>query len=77
MLPGAAAPYDWRVSEPASPLPLLLDSLREAALIVGGDCVIFANAAARDLLGEDIEGASLAELIAHPAAIQVLARPSP
>jgi two-component system phosphate regulon sensor histidine kinase PhoR len=57
--------------------PHLLEALSEAALIVGGGKVLAANAAARDLLGETIEGMRIEDVLAHPGALQVLDRPGP
>jgi two-component system, OmpR family, phosphate regulon sensor histidine kinase PhoR len=53
----------------------LLEGLTEAALIVADGRVLAANAMARSLLGEGIGGASLAEAISHPAALEALERP--
>jgi two-component system phosphate regulon sensor histidine kinase PhoR len=52
----------------------LLEGLSEASLIVGDGRVLEANAAARALLGSDLDGAPVTEVIAHPVARQVLAR---
>lgn len=54
--------------------PALLESLSEAALIAADWRVQCANAAARALLGERIEGATLDSVISHPAAIEALER---
>src|SRR3954466_7568793 len=58
----------------ATAAPALLEGLSEAALIAGGDRVLAANAAARSLLGQTIDGARLGEVIAHPAALEALDR---
>jgi two-component system phosphate regulon sensor histidine kinase PhoR len=52
----------------------LLDGLSEAALIASDWRVLSANAAARSLLGQGIEGALLDEVISHPAAVEALER---
>lgn len=54
---------------------LLLDGLSEAAVIAAGGRVGAANAAARALLGEAIEGQAIAQVISHPAALEALERP--
>jgi two-component system phosphate regulon sensor histidine kinase PhoR len=54
--------------------PALLESLSEAALIAADWRVQCANAAARALLGERIEGAMLDRVISHPAALEALER---
>jgi two-component system, OmpR family, phosphate regulon sensor histidine kinase PhoR len=56
--------------------PALLDALSEAALIACDGHVAAANAAARSLLGQNIDGAALDRVIAHPAAIEALERPT-
>lgn len=58
----------------ATVAPALLEGLSEAALIAAGDRVLAANAAARALLGQTIEGARLGDVIAHPAALEALDR---
>jgi two-component system phosphate regulon sensor histidine kinase PhoR len=55
-------------------LRALLEGLTEAALVVANARVAAANAAARTLLGGAIEGASVEQAIAHPAAIEALER---
>jgi len=55
-------------------MPLFLEGLTEAALITAQGRVLAANAAARALLGQDIEGAQLDAVIAHPAALEALER---
>jgi two-component system phosphate regulon sensor histidine kinase PhoR len=50
----------------------LLDGLTEPALIASEGRVVCANAAARDLFGEHIEGDPIASVIAHPAALETL-----
>jgi two-component system phosphate regulon sensor histidine kinase PhoR len=54
--------------------PGLLDGLSEPALIAAGGRVRAANAAARALLGQAIDGAPLEQVIAHPGAIEALER---
>jgi two-component system phosphate regulon sensor histidine kinase PhoR len=54
--------------------PALLEGLTEAAFIAADWRVHSANAAARALLGEQIEGAPLDEVISHPAALEALER---
>ena len=54
----------------------LLEGLTEAALIVGRRRVLSANAAARALLGDELEGAALEQVISHPAALEALDRPA-
>jgi two-component system phosphate regulon sensor histidine kinase PhoR len=54
--------------------PIVLEGLTEAALIAANSRVVSANAAARALLGDAIEGAVLGEVISHPAALEVLER---
>ena len=56
-------------------VPGLLEGLEEAALIVADGRVVVANAAARALLGDAIDGTALDQVIAHPAALQALERP--
>jgi hypothetical protein len=50
----------------------LLDGLTEPALIASEGRVVCANAAARDLFGEHIEGDPIASVVAHPAALETL-----
>jgi two-component system phosphate regulon sensor histidine kinase PhoR len=52
--------------------PALLEGLPEAALIVAEGRVLAANGAARSLLGDDVEGARLDQVISHPAALEAL-----
>src|SRR5690348_4064001 len=52
----------------------LLEGLTEAAFIAAERRVLSANAAARSLLGQDIEGAALNDVISHPAAIEAIER---
>jgi two-component system phosphate regulon sensor histidine kinase PhoR len=54
----------------------LIEGLSEAALIAVGGRVRAANAAARALLGQSIEGAALDDVIAHPAALEAIERPT-
>jgi two-component system phosphate regulon sensor histidine kinase PhoR len=53
---------------------LLLEGLSEAALIADGGRVAAANVAARDLLGSSLKGASIPQVISHPAAAEALER---
>ena len=53
---------------------VLLEGLSEAAFIASEWHVRLANPAARALLGRDIEGAALDEVISHPAALEALER---
>jgi two-component system phosphate regulon sensor histidine kinase PhoR len=62
------------MSEIKEAVPALLDGLTEAALVAADGRVLAANAAARSLLGESIEGKSLQQAIAHPAAVEALDR---
>jgi two-component system phosphate regulon sensor histidine kinase PhoR len=68
----AGALYLARMAEVATPAPVLLEALGEAALIAGGGRVLAANAAARALLGDAIAGAEVDRFIAHPAALEAL-----
>jgi hypothetical protein len=43
----------------------VIEGLTEASLLVSGQRVIIANAAARKLLGHDVEGRQFGEVIAH------------
>ena len=53
----------------------LIEGLREPTLVVAEDGrVTLGNAAARKLLGENIEGSVLSQVIAHPAATEWLER---
>ncbi len=62
--------------EPADFSRSLIEGLREPTLVVGHDGrVTLGNAAARKLLGQNIEGAVLSQVIAHPAATEWLERP--
>ena len=54
----------------------LLEVLGEAALIVAAGRVVAANRAARSLLGDELEGAELRQVVAHPAALEALDRPA-
>jgi len=54
--------------------PALLEGLPEAAFIASDWRVLTANSAARALLGRDIQGAALDEVISHPAALEALER---
>lgn len=52
----------------------LLDGLSEAAFVASDWRVVSANAAARSLLGDGIEGAPLDHVVSHPAALEALER---
>jgi len=53
----------------------LIDGLREPTLVAGNDGrVLLCNAAARKLLGDHLDGAMVADAIAHPAASEWLER---
>jgi two-component system phosphate regulon sensor histidine kinase PhoR len=53
----------------------LIEGLREPTLVAGDEGrVLLGNAAARKLLGEHVEGAPVADAIAHPAASEWLER---
>jgi two-component system phosphate regulon sensor histidine kinase PhoR len=53
----------------------LIEGLREPTLVAGDDGrVLLGNAAARKLLGEQVEGVMVAEAIAHPAASEWIER---
>lgn len=52
----------------------LLDGLTEASIVVTGGRVAAANEAARALLGEDVDGATIERVIKHPAALEALER---
>jgi two-component system, OmpR family, phosphate regulon sensor histidine kinase PhoR len=52
----------------------LLEGLSEPALVVDEGRVFAANSAARALLGKQLEGAALEQVISHPAAIEALER---
>jgi two-component system phosphate regulon sensor histidine kinase PhoR len=54
--------------------PSLLEGLTEAAFIASDWRVISANAAARALLGRELEGSRLDAVISHPAALEALER---
>jgi two-component system phosphate regulon sensor histidine kinase PhoR len=54
--------------------PALLEGLSEAAFIASEWRVLSANAAARTLLGGELEGAPLDAVISHPAALEALER---
>jgi two-component system phosphate regulon sensor histidine kinase PhoR len=62
--------------ETKSDIATLLEGLTEAALVTHDRRVIAANAAARAMLGDKIEGARLAHLISHPAVLEALERKS-
>jgi len=59
----------------AADKPAVLDALSEAALLAADGRVVAANGAARVLLGGRLEGASLAQVVSHPAALEALERP--
>ena len=50
----------------------LVDALDEAAFVVEGSIVALANAAARDLLGLNIEGRDVRLAIRHPQALELI-----
>ena len=54
----------------------LIEGLSEAALIAARGHVVAANASARELLGQSIEGAPVGNVIAHPAALEAIERPT-
>jgi two-component system phosphate regulon sensor histidine kinase PhoR len=54
--------------------PALLEGLSEAAFIASEWRVLSANAAARTLLGRELEGSPLDSVISHPAALEALER---
>lgn len=54
----------------------LIEGLSEAALIAANGRVVAANAAARELLGEATSGAAVGDVIAHPAALEAIERPT-
>jgi two-component system, OmpR family, phosphate regulon sensor histidine kinase PhoR len=62
------------MAETLADTPALLEGLNEAALIAAEGRVLAANSAARALLGQSIEGASLDRVISHPAALEALER---
>ena len=53
-----------------SPVRALLDAIEEPALLVGNQRIAAANRAARDLLGERIEGSDIRLAIRHPEALE-------
>ena len=61
------------MTEPGN-MTALLEALSEATLIADDGRIVGANHAARALLGKSIEGASLEEVISHPAALEALNR---
>ena len=63
-----------RVTDFITERTALLEGLTEAALIAAAGRVVAANGAARELLGDAIEGMPLDQAIAHPAAIEALER---
>ena len=62
------------MAETIADSPALLEGLSEAAFVAADWRVLSANAAARALLGPEIEGRSLDDLISHPAALEALER---
>jgi two-component system phosphate regulon sensor histidine kinase PhoR len=54
----------------------VIEALAEAALITEDGKILAANAAARELLGQAINGMSVADVIGHPGARQLLDRPT-
>lgn len=72
---GSTAPAPPAVAPPAPDLPearALLEAAEEPILLVRGQQVALANAAARTLLGEHIEGDDVRLAIRHPAAAERL-----
>src|SRR3982751_4485941 len=63
------------MTQVAADSPPLLEGLAEAALLVAGNQVVAANAAARALLGDALEGAPVERVVSHPAALEALQRP--
>src|SRR3954452_5431634 len=63
------------MTQVAADSPPLLEGLAEAALLVAGNRVVAANAAARALLGDALEGAPVERVVSHPAALEALQRP--
>ena len=61
---------------PSADIRAVIAGLSEAALIASGGRVLAANAAARKLLGDAIEGAGIDSVISHPAALEALERPA-
>jgi len=68
--------YGGTMSDDFTDTPALLEAIGEAALIAREGRLLAANAAARALLGDDIEGRHVAEAIRHPVALEVLERPT-
>src|SRR5689334_6545619 len=69
-----------RPAFPASPSAMvedILDALPEPALVVAGGRVRTSNAAARTILGPDIDGQDVRLAIRHPAAVERLLTASP
>ncbi|MFL6729730.1 MAG: sensor histidine kinase [Sphingomicrobium sp.] len=62
------------MNDVAAAVPLLLEGLAEAALIADEGRVVVANAAARALLGDDLQGTPVRQAISHPAALEALQR---
>ena len=60
------------MAAPLPPAAALLDALDEPALIVRGQRTLAANEAARQLLGEAIEGRDLRFAIRHPLALDLI-----
>ena len=53
-----------------SPVRALLEAIEEPALLVGNQRIVAANRAARNLLGERIEGSDIRLAIRHPEALE-------
>ena len=60
--------------ETPSSSSIVLEGLSEAALLVQARRVVAVNAAARELLGEGVEGQAIEDVIIHPAALESLDR---
>lgn len=58
--------------ENASAVRLLIDALEEPTIIVGGRRIELANAPARDLLGDHIEGRDVRLALRHPQALDLI-----
>ena len=54
------------------PIRALIDALDEPALVVESERTVAANGAARELLGQSIEGSDIRLAIRHPEALQLL-----
>ena len=66
-------------SDPAPPLPALTDLLNavdDPLLVIRDRRIVFANAAAKGVLGQHIEGSDIRLAIRHPAAAERLTEPA-